>query len=68
MFNFSGNATYSFTKNLSFRTTRGLRQYQPRLEEFYAQYSPNVRRQSNLPYINIGIGQPVSLNNSNVLS
>ncbi|MFC6221655.1 SusC/RagA family TonB-linked outer membrane protein [Hymenobacter artigasi] len=68
VFNLSGNASYNFTKNLSFRSTLGFDYTTARLEDFYGQYSPAVRTQSGLPYISINTGQAVTLNNSNVLS
>jgi TonB-linked SusC/RagA family outer membrane protein len=68
VFNLSGNATYNFTKNLSFRSTLGFDYTTARLEDFYGQFSPAVRTQSGLPYISINTGQAVTLNNSNVLS
>jgi len=68
VFNFSGNAAYSFTKNLSFRATLGFDNTTRRLEQFYGQYSPNVKRQSDLPYINLGNEQATTLNQSNVLT
>ncbi|MBF9221802.1 SusC/RagA family TonB-linked outer membrane protein [Hymenobacter ruricola] len=68
VFNFGVNATYSFTKNLSFRTTVGFDNTNLRLEDFYGQFSPAIRTVSNLPYLNLNTGQALTLNNSNVLS
>jgi TonB-linked SusC/RagA family outer membrane protein len=67
-FNFGGNATYNFTKNLAFRTTLGFDNTFRELDQFYGQYSPAVRSQSNLPYILIGNERGNTLNNSNVLT
>ena len=68
VFNLSGSASYSFTKSLSFRSTLGFDNTNRRVDSFYGQFSPNVRRESNLPYIVNNIDQAVTLNNSNVLS
>ncbi|GAA4353268.1 TonB-dependent receptor [Hymenobacter saemangeumensis] len=68
VFNLSGTASYSFTKNLSFRTTLGFDNNSTRLEAFFARYSPAVKPLSDLPYVIVNNGQAISINNSNVLS
>ncbi len=69
LFNLSGNVAYSFTKNLTFRTTLGVDNTNTRQEQFYGQYSPIARSKgNNLPFIDINLGQAVTLNNSNVLT
>ena len=68
VFNFSGSAAYSFTKNLSFRSTLGFDNTIGGLEAFYAQNSPAVRSQGFLPYIILNSTRTYTLNNSNVLT
>ncbi|KAA9339181.1 TonB-dependent receptor [Hymenobacter busanensis] len=68
--NLSGNATFNILKNLSIRSTLGFDNTNTRVETFNGQYSPTVKgaNYSGLPFVTIGTGNLVTINNSNVLS
>ncbi|MCC2548054.1 TonB-dependent receptor [Hymenobacter sp. BT175] len=68
VFNFSGNASFNITKNLVFRSVLGFDNTNARNELFYGQYSPNTNNFARLPYVQIGTGQNITINQSNTLS
>ncbi|PJJ58745.1 SusC/RagA family TonB-linked outer membrane protein [Hymenobacter chitinivorans] len=68
VFNFSGNAAYSILKNLTLRSVLGFDNTYTRGELFYGQYSPNTNNFAKLPYVQIGTGQNVTINQSNTLA
>ena len=69
LFNMSGYLSYSFTKNLTLRSTAGFDNNNNRVESFFGAQSPNVRGNlAGMPSASIAFAQPVTFNNSNVLS
>ncbi|GAB3858422.1 TonB-dependent receptor [Hymenobacter terrigena] len=69
LFNISGYGSYSFTKNLTFRSTVGFDNNNNRVETFYGLQSPNVRGAlAGKPSAAIATAQPITFNNSNVLT
>ncbi|MGI4870940.1 MAG: SusC/RagA family TonB-linked outer membrane protein [Janthinobacterium lividum] len=68
LFNTSGYASYSFTKNLTVRSTVGFDNNNNRVETFYGLQSPNVRALGGSPIAAIALSTPITFNNSNVIS
>lgn len=68
LFNTSAFVSYSFTKNLTFRTTAGIDNSNNRVELFYGAQSAFVRSFNRQPAVAINTLQPITFNNSNVLT
>ena len=69
LFNMSGYLSYNITKNLTLRSTAGFDNNNNRVESFFGMQSPNVRGAlAGMPSASISTAQPITFNNSNVLT
>jgi TonB-linked SusC/RagA family outer membrane protein len=64
----SVNATYNFTKDLSFRTVVGLTNVDNKTNLFSGTPTTIARQNSNLPVVNIATGNTVNIINTNTLN